>query len=309
MRVGVVDIGSDSTRLLVADVTGANSLRPLVRRSTPTQLSAGLYASGRLTPAAQARVMHALVGYSEEMERQSCHLRGAALTSAVRDAQNGPEFTAQVRERFRIDARVIDGYTEAQLAFRGATLGRSFDGRVLVVDVGGGSTEVVVGEGGRALYPGTTRAGAVRKSARFLHGDPPCENEVATLRENVRRAIAIALPASMRDGVVHGLVSAESWTWRPALAALGERGVVAARSGIVDRALVELAVERLLTVRKQQLRRAPGIHPARASTLLAGTALVLEVIDAFRLDAIEIAETDLLEGLALHIASERTLVA
>ena len=309
VRVGAIDIGSDSTRLLVADVDGSGGLTKIVRRSRPTHLGVGLYASGRLTPAARARVLETLAGYADEIAQRSCVVRGAALTSAVRDAQNGPEFTADVRRRFRVDARVIDGHTEAELAFRGATLGRSFDGRVVVVDVGGGSTELVVADAERVLYPGPTHAGAVRKSTRFLHGDPPRREEVAALRENVRRTLADAVPTPMREGVSHGLISAESWTWRPALAALGDEGVAAERSGILSRGLVEHALERLLTLRTDELRQASGVHPERASTLVAGAVLMLETMEAFGLESIELADGDLLEGLALRLGLQGRVAA
>lgn len=309
VRVAALDLGSDSTRMLVADVdVGPDRVRPIVRRSTPTRLSAGLYDSGKLTPAAQARVLTAVSEYAQAIDEHGCDVRGAVLTSAVRDAQNGVEFTAEVRRRFRIDARVIDGSTEAELTYRGATLGRRLDGRVLVVDVGGGSTDFMVGEGAQPLYKVSTQAGAIRNAARFLHGDPPRAREVAELRRNIRRMLLDAIPEQVRAGVTHGLMSAEGWTWRGALSALGDEGVEAARTGILGRGLVERALERLMEVRTAELRSAPGIHPERAPTLVAGTALVIETVDAFALDRLEIAETDLLEGLAMRLASQEAMV-
>jgi exopolyphosphatase/guanosine-5'-triphosphate,3'-diphosphate pyrophosphatase len=308
-RVAAVDVGSDSTRLLIADVDGPDSMRAVVRNSIPTQLSAGLYESGQLTVAAQARALKALAEHAAEIERHSCVVSAAVLTSAVREAQNGAEFTAEVRRRFRINARVIDGHTEAELTYNGATLGRDLDGRVLVVDVGGGSTDLMIGERGTPLFQASTQAGAVRKAARFLHGDPPRPEEVGSLRANIQRVLEDAVPAEMRTGLSHGLMSAEGWTWRSALTALGDQGAEAAQSGILGRELVEQALDRLIGVRMAELREAPGIHEARAPTLVAGTAIVIETMDAFGLDRLEIAEGDLLEGLAMGLASQGAAVA
>ena len=301
-------MGSDSTRMLIADVDPPGRVRPILRRSTPTQLSAGLYESGRLTQAAQARVHKALAEYVEEIDSHRCAIRGAVLTSAVRDAQNGPEFTAAIRARFRLDARVIDGQTESELTFRGATLGRDLQGRVLVMDVGGGSTDVMVGEEGRAVYRASTQAGVVRKAARFLHGDPPRREEVAALRANIREVLTDAIPDAMRADVAHALMSAEGWTWRPALVELGDDGAEAAMSGVLDRALIEEAIDRMIGVRVAELRDTPGIHAARAPTLVAGAALVIETLETFGLDELEITDTDLLEGLSLRLASEEVMV-
>jgi exopolyphosphatase/guanosine-5'-triphosphate,3'-diphosphate pyrophosphatase len=307
-RVAAIDVGSDSTRLLIADVDGPNAVRPVVRNSIPTQLSAGLYETGQLTVAAQARVLKALAQHAAQIEQHSGVTSAAVLTSAVRDAKNGAEFTAEVRRRFRINARVIDGQTEAELTYYGATLGRELEGRVLVVDVGGGSTDLMIGERGTPLFQASTEAGVVRKAARFLHGDPPRHEEVAALRANIQRVLEDAVPAEMRTSLAHGLMSAEGWTWRPALTALGDEGAEAAQSGILSRELVAQALDRLIGARMAELREAPGIHQARAPTLVAGTAIVIETMDAFGLDRLELAEGDLLEGLALRLASQGVAV-
>lgn len=146
MRVGVVDVGTNSTRLLVAEVAGGR-IRELERRSEVTRLGQGVDSSGALAAEAQARVFAVLDDYRRALDGHRPDVTTAVLTSAVRDAANGAEFTAAVRERYGLDAHAIDGDTEAQLTFLGATAAREAAGRepLVVIDVGGGSTEYVVG--------------------------------------------------------------------------------------------------------------------------------------------------------------------
>lgn len=307
-RVAAIDVGSDSTRLLIADVDGPDAVRTVVRNSIPTQLSSGLYETGQLTPGARERVLEALAEHAAQIEQHPHATSAAVLTSAVRDAENGAEFAAEVRRRFNIDARVIDGRTEAELTYHGATLGRELEGRVLVVDMGGGSTDIMIGERGAPLVQASSEAGAVRMASRFLDGDSAGPEEIAALRAGVRRALEEAVPAESRGGIAHGLVAAESWTWRPALAGLGDDGAEAARSGILGRELIAHALDLLTGARLSDLREAPGVHEARAYTLVAGAAIVIETMDAFGLDRLELADGDLLEGLALDLASREVAV-
>ena len=303
-RVAAVDVGSDTTRLLIADVQGPDAIRTVARSSVSTKLSDGLYPSGRLADAARERVLAALAQFAEEVDRHACEARRAVLTSAVREARNGGRFAAELRRRFKIDARVINGLAEAELTFRGATLGRDLSGRVLVVDVGGGSTDLTVGLGGEDLFHASTHAGVVRMAERFLHGDPPAPADVAGLRAEARRLLDDAVPAAIRTGVAHGLLAAEGGTWRAGMATLGAEGAKAARTGVVGRAVLEDALGRMIGVTVDELRGTPGIHAARAPTLVAGAAIVLATMDAFGLDRLTIADGDLLEGLAMELARE-----
>src|SRR4051794_738077 len=149
MRVAVVDIGTNSTRLLVAEVERGD-VRELDRRTTVTRLGEGLEASGRLSDDAMARVSDALAGYRDAIDELRAERVVAVATSAMRDAANGPDFRAELERRFGIDARTISGDEEARLSFLGATAGRPAGAETLVVDIGGGSTEYVPGHPGAA---------------------------------------------------------------------------------------------------------------------------------------------------------------
>ena len=202
MRVAVADLGTNSTRLLIAEVADGR-VRELERHSVVTRLGDGVDASGRLGEAAQARVLAALEGYAEAIERHGCERRVAVLTSAVRDAANGAEFTATVRERFGLDARTIEGDEEARLTYLGATAARDRGDAtpLLVVDIGGGSTELVTGAGGEMDFHVSTQAGVVRHSERFLDADPPARAGMDALARDVRAVIEEAVPAAVRERV------------------------------------------------------------------------------------------------------------
>jgi exopolyphosphatase/guanosine-5'-triphosphate,3'-diphosphate pyrophosphatase len=191
MRVAVVDIGTNSTRLLVADVAADGGVTELDRRSTVTRLGQGVDASGVLAPDAMERVFATLGTYREAMD--DLHVQGttAVLTSAVRDAANGAAFTDRVREEFRLEAATLSGDEEAALSFLGATSARPADAPapIVVVDIGGGSTEFVVGARGAVSFHVSTQAGVVRHGERHLRTDPPAPRGPRRARGRRPRAL------------------------------------------------------------------------------------------------------------------------
>ena len=196
-RIAVVDIGTNSTRLLVAEV-GDGELRELARESVVTRLGEGVDATGRLGDEPQARVFAVLDRYAEEIERHGATIRTAVMTSAVRDAANGAEFAAIVRDRYGLEAATLSGDEEARLTSLGATATRPGDETVLVIDIGGGSTELVVGVRDELVFHVSTQVGVVRHTERHLHTDPPQAGELAALAEDARTAIEAAVPADVR---------------------------------------------------------------------------------------------------------------
>ena len=165
MRVAVIDLGSNSTRLLVADVAGG-SLTEIERRSTVTRLAQGVDGSGVLKDEAQARVFATLDDYRASIDSHDAQAAIAVMTSAVRDAANGEEFAAKVSTDYKLDARILTGDDEAGLTFAGATSERppGDDRTRVVIDIGGGSTELVVGKGHEMRFHASTQAGVVRQT-------------------------------------------------------------------------------------------------------------------------------------------------
>ena len=197
-RIAVVDIGTNSTRLLVAEV-GDGELSELARESVVTRLGEGVDATGRLGDEPQARVFAVLERFAEEIERHGATIRTAVMTSAVRDAANGAEFAAAVRDRYGLEAATLSGDEEARLTSLGATATRPGDETVLVIDIGGGSTELVVGTGDQLVFHVSTQVGVVRHTERHLHSDPPRPEELQALAEDARAAIEAAVPADVRS--------------------------------------------------------------------------------------------------------------
>ena len=304
MRVAVVDLGTNTTRLLVAEVVDG-TVKELDRRNTVTRLGEDVDAGGELIASAMERVFAALAEYREAIDELGAERTVAVATSAVRDARNGDYFQEQLRERFGIDARIISGDEEAGLTFAGATAERA-DGTdpLLVLDIGGGSTEFVVGRpGGDPSFHVSTQAGSVRQTERHITTDPPDPSEVEELAADVRGIIEAQVPPSVRSGVRDGVAVAGTPT---SLAAIEQR-LAPYDSAKVHGYRLELeAAERILdmlaSVPEPERRTVVGLHPDRAPTIVAGAVILVESMRAFGLDSIAVGEHDILYGAALRAA-------
>lgn len=303
-RIAVVDLGTNTTRLLVAEVERGR-IRELDRRSKVTRLGEGVDSTGRLGDAAVERVLATVAEYRSAIDELGAEEVVAVATSAVRDAANGDEFRARLRNEFGIDARTISGDEEARLTFLGATSGRPAGGPVLVLDIGGGSTEFVAGEpGGEPSFHVSTRAGSVRQTERHISADPPPPDDVADLAEEVRAIIAADVPEDVRRGVGRGIAVAGTAT---SLAAIDQR-LDHREQHSVDGYRLELAAcERMLALLAElpleRRRQVPGLDPDRAPTIVAGAVILVEAIRACGLEAMETSEADLLHGAALTKAA------
>jgi exopolyphosphatase / guanosine-5'-triphosphate,3'-diphosphate pyrophosphatase len=300
MRVAVVDIGTNSTRLLVAEIDDGK-VDELDRRTTVTRLGEGLEATGRLSDAAMSRVVDALATYREAIDSHGADRVVAVATSAMRDAANGPDFRDQIQRRFDIDARTISGDEEARLTFLGATAGRDPGADTLVIDIGGGSTEYVTGRPG--ADPGfhvSTRMGSVRHTERHLHTDPPTAAELDALAEDARSIIEADVPADVRERVDAGIAVAGTAT---SLAAIDQEldpyDPEKVHGYRLSLERCKALLTRLAELTVAQKRELAGLQPDRAPTIVAGAGILLESMRGFGLDAIEISETDILHGVAL----------
>jgi exopolyphosphatase / guanosine-5'-triphosphate,3'-diphosphate pyrophosphatase len=309
VRVAVVDIGTNSTRLLVADVTDDGRLTERERRTKVTRLGDRLDQTGVLGDEAMERVLATLAAYRTVIDQQEAERAVAVLTSAVRDAANGEDFLARVRAQGGgLDARVIAGDEEARLTFRGATSERARGDATptLVIDVGGGSTELVVGSGDEVSFHVSTQAGVVRHTERHLATDPPTRRDLRALADDVRDTYAQAVPGAVRR------------LPRAAIAVAG----TATSLGAIDLDLEHYAphlvhghtvplttcreiLGRLAALPEAERREVRGLHPDRAPTIVAGVVMVIEALELFNLDAIAVSDHDILRGAALE-AVDRT---
>jgi exopolyphosphatase/guanosine-5'-triphosphate,3'-diphosphate pyrophosphatase len=304
MRIAVVDIGTNSTRLLVADVEDG-VVTELERLSTVTRLGQGVDASGSLAPEAMERVFDTLQRYRERIDAHRCEAAVGVLTSAVRDAANGAAFTAAVRDRYGIDARSISGDEEARLTYLGATSEGAPEVPVAVVDVGGGSTEIVLGADGGVRFHVSTQAGVVRQTERHLHHDPPRHEELEELAEDVRAILAAGVPEEVREAAQGAIAVAGTATSAAAIAQELEPYDPARVDGFtLELATLERMLAELAQMPVEQRRAVKGLHPDRAPTIVAGVAILVEVLRLLGLQATKVSERDILHGAALAWAAD-----
>ncbi len=302
-RIAVIDLGTNSTRLLIADVEDGAVIE-LERRTTVTRLGEGVDTTGRLADDAMARVFEALAHYRQLIEERRAQETVAVGTSAVRDAANGADFQAALRERFQLDARTISGDEEARLTFRGATAHRSDDAderETLVIDIGGGSTEYVVGvPGPEPEFHVSTRMGSVRQTERHLAHDPPTAHELTAVREDAAAIVHAEVPERIRAETITGIAVAGTAT---SLAAIDLQLDPYDPDRVHGHRLARTTIERILHelsgLTIEERRAVTGLHPDRAPTIVAGAAILLESLLAFDLEHIEVSEADILQGCAL----------
>ena len=306
MKVAVVDLGTNTCRLFLAEVDDAGGVATDARLTTVVRLGQGVDRSGRLDPAAIARTRACLAGYAPRLEAYGPSRRLLVATSVLRDAADGSGFLAGVARDFALPSRVLGGEEEGALAFRGGTA--ELAGRVswplLLTDIGGGSTEVVVGAAGAP--PDFVRSldiGVVRLTERFLHHDPPAADELDRLTACVADAIADAVPATVR-GAARGAVGVAG-TYTTLVAhklGLREYRPELVHGHVLSLADIDAAIAELARLTNEQRGRLPGIQKGREDVILAGALIAREVCRAFGLAEVRCSEADILEGAALALA-------
>jgi exopolyphosphatase/guanosine-5'-triphosphate,3'-diphosphate pyrophosphatase len=304
VHCAVVDIGTNSTRLLLADVRDGRVADVLERRTEITRLGAGVDADGRLSDEAMQRVYSVLDEYGKLIERHGSEKAVAVLTSAVRDAANGDEFAQAVRERWGLEPHVLSGDEEARLTFLGATSERDPSDLepTLVVDIGGGSTEFVIGTGGEMDFHVSNQAGVVRQTERHLHSDPPSSEECEALARDVRSILGDGVPEKWRHSVGHAIAVAGTAT---SMASIAQELVPYDPDKVEGYVLSDAECreirDRLASLTLEERREVRGLHPDRAPTIVAGTIILLETLALFGLHEFEVSEHDILRGAALGV--------
>jgi exopolyphosphatase / guanosine-5'-triphosphate,3'-diphosphate pyrophosphatase len=292
MRVAAVDLGTHATRLLVADLEDGR-IHELERDLRFTKLGEGVDRRRKLLPLPIARVRNCLSDYRRRIEELGAERTLAVGTSAVRDAENGEAFLGEIEWSYGFATRLLTGDEEGRLTFRGATSGREVGDETLVVDIGGGSTELVTGDG----FHVSLDIGSVRLTERFLHSDPPTREELGAAAGHVRAALPPPLDHDGAIGVAGTITQ---------LAALdlglevydservhGHRIPAPAARGLLD-GLASLPTE--------ERRRVPALEPERAPVIVAGALILDGLLQWSGLEEIEASEHDLLHGAALEAA-------
>jgi exopolyphosphatase/guanosine-5'-triphosphate,3'-diphosphate pyrophosphatase len=294
-RVAAVDLGTNSTRLLVADID-AEHLDEVSRRLTITRLGEGVDGRRRLLPVAIARVRNCLTGYRQELEALGAERTLAIATSAVRDAENGEAFLGEIEWGYGFTTRLLEGDEEAEMMIRGVTAGREALDDVLVLDIGGGSTELALAEAGEVAFSTSLDVGCVRLTERFLGSDPPSRPELAAAAAYVRSLLP-ELTACAAIGVAGTVTTLATLD-------LGDAEYDPARTHghRLPLSFVEEQLERLAAMTTAERLAVPGIEAGRAEVIVAGVVVLREVMAAYELDEIEASERDILHGAAFAAA-------
>jgi exopolyphosphatase/guanosine-5'-triphosphate,3'-diphosphate pyrophosphatase len=309
-RVAAVDCGTNSLRLLLADVDpGRAELTDVIRRMEIVRLGQGVDQTGRLAPEALARTMAVLREYADLIAGSGAQAVRMVATSATRDADNAADFVRLVKEVLGVAPEVLTGDKEATLSFTGATaeLAAGPDpGPFLVADIGGGSTEFVLGEaGGRPAHTISVNIGCVRMTERHLHGDPPSEAEVAAAVADIGAALEeVAAAVPVREA--RTLIGLAGSVTTVAAIATGLPAYDAARIHHARVAAADVhAVTRSLLAQTRAERTAIGVmHPGRVD-VIGGGALILDcLMQRFGFAAVLVSEHDILDGMAWSLAGD-----
>jgi len=303
-RVAVIDVGSNSTRLLIADVR-ADDVSVVERQSRVTRLGRGVDLSGQLSDEATEEACAAIADYIEICRAENVEKTTAIATSAVRDASNGDAFVAELRERFALPARVLDGEEEARLTYRGATAAQPPTVPTLIIDIGGGSTELIVGTGEEIAFHDSLQAGVVRHTERHISGDPPTVVELEALADDIRTLIGAALEGHDEARASVGIAVAGTPTSLAAVE-LGLEPYDPSRvhGHVLALETIQRLLSRFASAPLTERAAIPGLHPDRAPTIIAGSVILIEAMRAFGLDRMQVSEHDILYGMALETASQ-----
>ena len=314
IRTAGVDIGTNSVRLLIAEASrtreGLPELRTLQRVMNITRLGQGVDERGCLAGAAVERTLAVLRDYRDLMQAEKVDAWEIAATSAARDATNAEEFLREVAEVMGMRPRVLSGREEAQLSFLGSTydLGplQPRSGPILVVDIGGGSTEIIVGAGGDILEELSLDVGCVRMSERFLKGDPPDAEDLKEMEDFLHAVIAphAVRIAGRSPQLMVGLAGTVT-----TLSGL-RQGLVEYDGDAIHHSWLELEDVRRLYARLYGLSLAERkefmcLEPGRADVIVGGTAVLMVLLKEIAWERFLVSEKDILDGLAISAMSGR----
>jgi len=302
-RVAVLDIGSNSTRLLVADVNRGR-ISEVERQSRVTRLGRGVDLAGQLSSEAIEAACAAIADYVAVCRDLGAERVESIATSAVRDAANGEAFAAELRERFALSPRVLSGEEEARLTYAGATTERPPAVPTLVVDIGGGSTELVVGVGSEVTFHASLQAGVVRHTERHIAGDPPTTLELEALAADIRSLLVGAIGGQPGTSVEAGVAVAGTPTSLASIElSLEPYDPRQVHGHTLTLPTIQHDLSRLASAPLSKRREIAGLHPDRAANVVAGVVILVETMRAFELERISVSEHDILYGTAMSAAS------
>ncbi|QOC94936.1 Ppx/GppA phosphatase family protein [Micromonospora craniellae] len=309
--MAAIDCGTNSIRLLVADLPdpSAGPSAPLVdasRRMEIVRLGQGVDATGRLAPEAIERTRVALADYAAEIEKLGAERVRMCATSATRDAENAADFRTMVQQTLGVAPEVVSGDEEARLSFTGAVRGLPSDARspYLVVDIGGGSTEFVVGSRDSGVDAAISMdIGCVRMTERHLHGDPPGVDEIDAAQADIAVAVdrALAVVPGREAATLVGLAGSVTTVVAIAEGLTGYDPTRIHHARVSYDRVAEVTAELLAADREQRLA-IPVMHPGRADVIGAGALVLRVIMERAGMDSVVASEHDILDGIAWSLA-------
>jgi exopolyphosphatase/guanosine-5'-triphosphate,3'-diphosphate pyrophosphatase len=303
MRKAAIDIGTNSTRLMIAEVKDGKIGNVLTKKAIITRLGKGVSASGNLGCEGIERTLKVIKQYCIEANQFGVENVAAVATSATREAENGRDFVNQVERIIGAPVKIISGKQEAKLTFKGAIQGReiSKSSLLLVIDIGGGSEEVVIGAGDKIYQQESLDIGCVRLTEMFINNDPPSQEEINNLRNYVFRQLTEKFSNRYSDKIKIAIGVAGTPTTLASIS-LGLR--------TYDRQLVEgyelkqgkikQLLKKLSCLDIKERQKVVGLQPERADVIISGTAILLETIRFFGLGSVLVSEHDILDGLMVN---------
>lgn len=307
MKKAAIDIGTNSTRLFIAEVKDGTITDSLIRETIITRLGEGVDKNKSLKPEAIKRTVKVIKRYADLIDKNSVKDVKAVATSAVREAKNSNEIMTEVSSKLGIEVEVIDGAKEASLSYRGALSddkinksGKQF----MVVDIGGGSTEIIFGDKKKIFSKNSIDIGCVRLTELFLKDDPPSINRIKASRDYVGKKLDDLYSGKLPDTIKREDLSA-------ILVAGTATSLVAIDKSVepydpkkihatpFSRLRTEYVLLKLSKMKRAKLRHLKGLDPKRADVIVAGAAIQAEIMSYFKLDRVVVSEADILDGLVL----------
>jgi len=302
VRLAAVDVGTNSTRLLVADAEGDRITAEHAREMVITRLGKGVDRTRRFDPAALERTLDVLAGYAETCARLGVEATRVVATSATRDAANREEFLGGVRRLLGVDAEVLSGRQEAATAYAGATHDLPGDERTLVVDIGGGSTELIIGNHDPDAML-SIDVGCVRLFERHLASDPPTATEVAALRRDAQAHLG-EVRRVLEPGSASRVIGVAGTVTTVTAVALGLDAYDPQRihHAVLSAERVAATAERLVRMTTAERAALPVMPKGREDVIAAGALLLDEICRTFGFGRVTASEADILDGVLLGLA-------
>ena len=306
MRLAAIDIGTNSTKMTVADVSADGTLTVVAEDSDVTRLGEGVDADKRLNDSAMSRTLDAIARFAEEARRQGAEVVLGAGTSALRDAANGAEFIAQAKQRAEVEIQIITGDREAQLAYAAvrsdSTLSLPSEAHLLVFDIGGGSTELILGDASGVGRHKSLDIGAVRLTERFLKSDPPTTYDINQAAQYARAAFSTFL-APDTPPLIAGIGGTAV---NIAAVTLGQAkpDPDALHGTTLSHAAVSSALDRFAHLPLAERREIPGLEPKRADVIVAGALILDGLLTYFHADRFLLSARGLRYGLLADFAKK-----